>query len=305
MTETDFEELDRAVTGLMNDVGQPVPANNPAPIASSPVPVQPVPPVQSARPAAPSMAASGRRRFMDIKRPVTARPVSSSFSRGVNDNNTQPEPTVQPVEDKGPSSSGLSAERVVAPVSPDLQAVSTLDNANSTAVASSVLNTTDNNGRPEPLESPFLPDAKPDKRPLGSHQTLVVEPPTVDESVVGNVEDLENEHSDTEIRTRLPEELNNADLVGLESDTTVAGAAVSQEPADTMAGAAGSIPQQYTEQASTAPAESAPIYASENYAGAIANTPKKSKSTAKQVILLVVLLIVGAGAGAVYFWFTR
>jgi hypothetical protein len=207
-----------------------------------------------------------------------------------------------------------------------------------------------------PMTTPFLPDAKVEKRPLGG----VAPDETSDTTEVDEASDekagesTEPEETQVSPITQLPAELHS-DVVSVESDElpetessdaspSVALVADTQpetesqtttepektpepaanaddapaqvasyeaekpaSPASQVVPGGGSIPQQYTEAASTGDQTSGSIYDTANYHQPIADeAPAKSRHhPVTLVVWLVILLVVGAVAGAAIFYFTR
>lgn len=186
---------------------------------------------------------------------------------------------------------------------------------------------------PVPLESPFLPDAKVEKRPLGGAPSVssfveTPSPSTAAESISetptentfpdpmdfpSNHSELEQSSGETqgeldriETETELsgdsdassPDtaEANEAQSSPLESKQPTFTAPLPDEPLATP-----SIPQQYQEQ-EAAPAQPGAIYDTEAYHQPLAATPKKRSGL---WIILWILLLVALGAGigiAIYFY---
>jgi hypothetical protein len=147
--------------------------------------------------------------------------------------------------------------------------------------------------------SPFIADAKVDKRPLGTATPFpesVATPDTPQPApVIASTEPL-------------PAELNT-DVMALESSSTpvdVKKPEVStdnvSEPEAPKSNLPGSIPQQYAEQPSTSNVSNSPIYDTSTHHQPLDGGVQKS-SPMKWIILGLVLLIVGALAGAAYFYF--
>lgn len=168
-----------------------------------------------------------------------------------------------------------------------------------------------------PLTTPFIVDAKVEKRPLGANSTEHVVADSAAFELSGNNDDAVSSASELdEDRTpdiELPKELD-ADIASIESTNVVpatpvspaAGRATPTVPVETIVPGGGSIPQQYTEQKSTGDQTNGSIYDTANYHQPIdAVAPKKKSSSLKWVIWVLVLLIIGAIAGAAYFYFTR
>lgn len=175
MKDIDFEELDRAVSSHMNKGPKPKPSvttsTPPAPVKAVPLAAastqKPVTTVvsQPARPAMPpraiTTAPSPKGRFMDMVRPAPARdetiaPPSASIPRQA--------AAVQPVRLQPPVASSArtseSPPKPLSDISPSAQTVRPNQSARLEPVALS-------GSEPTPLVSPFLKDAKVEKRPLG------------------------------------------------------------------------------------------------------------------------------------------
>jgi len=191
----------------------------------------------------------------------------------------------------------------------------------------------------QPQDSPFISGTKVEKRPLGafstepststepvaepvsepapeSEPTVTESPASVEDAVVSAPEATTTMPPDSVV-TPLPAELHN-DLLSIESSTTnqpaqptaeevTAAAEVSAptpEPitvSDSQPTATASIPQQYKEQPSSGDQTSGAIYDTDAYHKALVN-PSKKKSGWMWIVWIVLLLVVGAGAGAaVYF----
>lgn len=164
----------------------------------------------------------------------------------------------------------------------------------------------------EPLNSPFLPDAKVEKRPLGGtpSDTTELDMPVAD--APGPASDPQI----TPVEVTLPEELQG-DLMAIESGQ--AGMAVAAESSRTPVSApvvalrpsvqapvqpAGptSIQQQYKAEQSTGDQTNGSIYDTDSYHKPLQH-PAKKKSSAILIIWIVVLLIIGAGGGAAAYFY--
>lgn len=177
----------------------------------------------------------------------------------------------------------------------------------------------------EPLASPFLPDAKVEKRPLGtpfastdsvtelSEATEVEAHPA---EVTPSDAQSDVPHTEEALTTPLPAELHT-DIVALESSSTnqeshespavkveptVEAGTVTPEPAQVPAG--GSIAQQYTEQPSTGDQTTGAMYDTATYHKAVDVIAKKKSSKMMWVVWMLVLLALGAAGGAGYFYWT-
>ena len=170
-----------------------------------------------------------------------------------------------------------------------------------------------------PLESPFLMDAKVEKRPLGAFSTQAATLPTdLEQNVAPSLiiepatlplvsEDSEpQDEPPIETNTPLPAELQD-DLLLIEAGVETAGEPKKDEPitpqkpqVEVPAGPT-SITQQYTEQPSTGDQPTGAIFDTEAYQKPLAH-PVKKKAGWLMVLWVALLLVGGAGAGAaVYF----
>lgn len=190
----------------------------------------------------------------------------------------------------------------------------------------------DENDTP-PLTSPFLPDTKVEKRPLGSGNDMLalLEEPEDEESVKEEPKPHEDKtvHDPSDqlpalpkdVEPLLPEELQG-DLMAVESDThmglpktetshpetkkpepiasTASESSSSTEPSQAPVGPA-SIPQQYREEPSTGDQQNGGIYDTETYHQPLAHAAKK-KSGWMWVLWIIVILLVGAGSGAALYF---
>lgn len=177
-----------------------------------------------------------------------------------------------------------------------------------------------------PMTSPFISDAKVEKRPLGGNnppQSDQAEEP--DHSPVLGVMAQDSEISDDasaqlpaqpeDVEKPLPEELRS-ELMAIESDshsfeheeavTPVTPAALPQstpEPPKQPEVPTGpsSIPQQYKEEPSTGDQTSGSIFDTDSYHQPLAH-PAKKKSGWLWVIAIIVILILGAAGGAALYF---
>ena len=172
-----------------------------------------------------------------------------------------------------------------------------------------------------PLISPFLPDTKVEKRPLGGAplETAPSEPlpetPAADDTALVAAQ--------KETTTPLPAELSGA-VMAVESspvshaptpeaeETSKAAPEAKPEPVhelpadkptQTSFSGSGSIPQQYTKQPSSSEQASGSIYDTKTYHQPL-DHPAKKKSGVGVIVWILVLMIIGALAGAAYFYFT-
>ena len=193
---------------------------------------------------------------------------------------------------------------------------------------------------PEPLTSPFITDAKVEKRPLGSpaaDQTPVVEPVPIapiesSDAAIDVDADDQLPATSADVAPILPPELQK-DLMVIETDGDTSTSAnepsevAAAEPATesqeapveptnnepepekdkpeteipTPAGPA-SIPQQYKEEPSTGDQTNGGIYDTNNYHQPLAH-PVKKKSGWLWIVWILLLLIIGGGGAAVLYLF--
>lgn len=254
MTDIDFDELDKAVTSLMGDTSDETTpkeqtAATPAgstPVASStqptteeaaaPAAIEVTSPKPASAPTATgSLAAKRTGRFMDVVHPssdMKAAQKPSSSRQGPTITPTTPT-TVAPIAE--PSPAVVNPSPVAAPTEwPDPIDVHNQLQSNADTSADNAAPVSDE----QPLNSPFLPDAKVEKRPLGSpplQETTVV--PLIDttapdgattqtasEPVAATTSDVATEPTQlaaiaTDESAPLPAELNS-DLVAIESAET-------------------------------------------------------------------------------------
>jgi len=299
MSDIDFDELDRAVNGVLSTNDTPAPAPSvpvqetpvePQPEATtithvertqlSPVSSTPKPPVASTAPAA--RRSSGR--FMDVMHP-------SSDMRSRN-----------------PDTQVVVKPEVTAVVQP----AAAVDYPESPAWN-------------EPLESPFLPDAKVEKRPLGGGEATSNEASTIADSF--DFQGLLDEPEEELLEAPEPQERLEATTMPDPIDFAMANAATPDEPVEVEEIAVEtpleviepqpqpvveapqavveepvgptSITPQYKEQASSNQ-ESGAMYDTESYHQAV-SAPVKKKSGWFTVVLILLLVVLGAGGGfAVY-----
>lgn len=359
MTEIDFDELDKAVNSLMADVSKPAP-ETPAstPVNSSSTPAVSSTPTTNSVPvngdtksAAPSLAAKRRGQFMDIVRPAGGKPTTTPTRRqGVTiapsvetDTTSTPDVDIESPLTAHASEATVPSEssNVESSVTPettsndtatksewpdpiDLAIAEEKDQTNDNSPSSAESTSDSSSDEASPLESPFLPDAKPEKRPLGvltSPDAASPDEPSVDANeppatpvdainsslpaeLHGNVVAIESESTGQNQPSTAEVETSNATEPTEEILETPAEKSV--ENTHTPPGG-GSIPQQYKEAPSTGDQTNGSIYDTANYHKAIeahANGGKHG-SAFKIAIWIVLLLVIGAGAGAAFFMITR
>jgi hypothetical protein len=322
MSDIDFDELDKAVNSLMSGVDtskrntaldepeDKVVALEGLDESSPDTPTPVVPPAQTdavgsqsqsdeheeqvPQPAvpAPSLAVKRRGQFMDM---------------------------IHPSSDMKQTSRAVRREGVVIAAPAEARPYAADPTAEATVVDSSkeTIADTPTGSMVEPLSSPFLSDAKPEKRPLGGIPT-----PTEPVAETEAVEDQVPATPDTQV---LPEELTG-DILAVEANDLMSSpstpavsddepAPIAEEaasvveaiaepvavPADTTG--TGSIPQQYAESPSTGDQTSGSIYDTSNYHQPIETAaPAKKSSPLKWILFAIGLLVLGGGAGVAYFF---
>lgn len=349
MTELDFDELDKAVNSLMAEDGKPADETTTSAVASSSsvdqtVAAAPAPNLTSSAPTesavVPSPAVRRRGQFMDVIHPSSnmrqapaqvsraatdVTPPSVEEAVSVDDTSVTEAPVDAPVVTPKPA----DAQTVTPEVSPVEDDITPASEAVPPAPDHSV-ETTDPTPAEEvaPLTSPFLPDAKVDKRPLGSPVSLTDTPSEMAETSIEETADTSDdaqEQSDAAVMpdpVPLPDELKE-DVVAVEADEDKHTEAVeadiataSSEPAemtsveespvaDMQPPAGGDIPQQYQEQPSTGDQTNGAIFDTNTYHQPLdAHPPKKKSSVLTAILWIIALLILGATAGAAWFYFT-
>jgi len=300
MQDIDFDELDRAV----NSVSNPTPPSIPESPSVS-VPVSQPKPALSSIPAA--RRSSGR--FMDVVHPSSDMRGASVPERSA-PRDVPVKPTFEDTFTQTPSP--VASSSVATPSKPtsaewpdplDFQGFSleeTPVSSTPTPAPTPKVEEPAEETPAQPLESPFLSDAKVEKRPLGAFSTSdePAETPT-----------LSSEPEETPL-LEAPDEV---DL--LEAESYVPSPSVTQisEPEEEIPTPAPtpiveehqgptSITQQYKEQPSTADQPSGAIYDTEAYHQPLVHAPKK-KSGALVIVWIAALILVGAGAGAAVYFF--
>ena len=350
MTELDFDELDKAVSSLMSDrdiTAQVIPTDGPiAPISAPSV----SPSLDPAPTIAPSPAVRRRGQFMDMVHPssnMRSTPISAPVRQQAavimplaasdahetlnQSDSVDSYPAVTPVETPTESAAPASSEW------PD-----PIDMATPAMSDTPVNNVTADTDTPpqdlssllvmdDPQTSPFLPDTKVQKRPLGSplpaaepvlldasaEPSFDVGSLTNDQAAVSDAQtpDVETSEARTVEETSMPRELDK-DVAAVEANEVIRDEPSSQEVApeaqvtpvvalDVPQSAGGVIVPQYQEQPSTGDQTNGPIYDTNTYHQPLDAKPAKKKSAVLTWVLWVlVLLIIGATAGAAWFYFT-
>ncbi len=349
MKDLDFDELDRAVSSLMGNKttpvsenpsspsqvsdqseAPPVSASQPSTLAASTAPVASRP----SRPTSPAVRRPGR--FMDV---VGVRKDATASNRSVSRQGisvqpaaavTVPDPVIKPIETQVEPEPPV----VQSPVSewPDpLEMASRSEESSDQSkpveplanpLDSQPMTAADDKGlvpdvADEPLSSPFLPDAKVEKRPLGSAALASTETALMVEDESAQLPALPKD-----VEPALPEELHG-DVVSIEADdstTNPAHHAIAApepsvettkkdnipprevKPAVTVTEAAvpsgpTSIAQQYKEEPTTGDTKNGAIYDTDSYHQPLSH-PAKKKSGWGWVLWIILILALGAGGGA-------
>jgi hypothetical protein len=287
MQDIDFEELDRAVSSTMGPSDSTSQEERVA-ISTQPPEVKTV-----STPAA--RRSSGR--FMDVVHP-------SSDMR-----NTSTERSAPRISEPAPIREAESApERDTSTDWPDPLDFHgfTGDEANNDEPISETPAVEEpKDDESQPLESPFLTDAKVEKRPLGAFSDSEPVPSISDE--LAKAEDAPTEEpellleaSDEPLLEAKNEEAETKEVELAESETPE----VEETPApkEDIPTGPSSITQQYKEQPSTTSQPSGAIYDTEAYHQPLAY-PAKKKSGAIVVLWIIGLIIIGGGIGAAVYFF--
>jgi len=325
MKDLDFDELDRAVNSL---IGSPsAPTNPPVATASAdtPTPVDNSVPVTTpstedtqTTPASlqPLAARRSSGRFMDVVHPSSDMRSSSVPARpAVREGMTVQPITTEPVATVAPETSPAPID--TAPKTSEWPDPLDFHGFKDEPVAPKPTDKPDGQDKlteelslPDfesttPLESPFLPDAKVEKRPLGAFADSSVPAAETPAKETPEVQADENTDHPIGAETPLPAELQDS-LLSIESNEDTALTSQDVEPlkpqsavVETM-----SIPQQYVEQPSTGdkPAASS-IFDVEAYRKPAQTKNKKSKSGWLMVLWILLLIILGVGAGAGFYFY--
>jgi hypothetical protein len=321
MQDIDFDEIDRAVSSVTNP-GVDTNVDAPKPQELSTVPVQHIEPVISSHPA-PSLAArrsSGR--FMDVVHPSSDMRSSSAqpstFSRPESRQEVAPRAT-EHVAPRSEPAVMPSSEPAGAFHWPDPIDVSTPPALVETPIATPVVTpvSTVVEETATPLESPFLSDAKVEKRPLGAFSLPESDMPLLEDFNDTPADDVTTQQElsavETEVVSEKDEEVllleadNEAEDAGLVTPSVEPAAEPVPEPIiatvtpEPSPIGPTSITQQYQEQPTTAAEPTGAIYDTEAYHQPLAHTKKSSSFLV--IIWIVTLIIVGGGIGAgVYFF---
>lgn len=153
-----------------------------------------------------------------------------------------------------------------------------------------------------PTQTPFIADAKVDKRPLGGFSSTTLDPTSNDDAVIDELSEAIQTPSNT-----MPRELEN-DVVRLDSNESEPEVAAPAEHTKASAASipatplATSIPQQYkSSDTNDTDLESHGVFDTDSYHQPLLPPKTGAKRIWVWVLLIVGLLIVGAGLGALWF----
>lgn len=302
MKDIDFDELDRAVNSVIGTassdmVAEPAPestnSDETIPVAVSVTSSTSQVDDSQNQPAAPAPLAARRSsgRFMDVVHP------SSDMRSTTSESSTPSLPqfgkTVTPSAEfeETPQDTTTEASPEAWPDPIDMAQQDTSPEVSS----------------PEtPLESPFLADAKVEKRPLGAFSSDTPEPTEAVDQKTNEESEIEEHPIHTDVP--MPAELQD-DLLSIESDSDVpaieetpdAPAPLVTPPVAVETTGPTSINQQYSEQPSTSEQPAPVIFNTDAYKQPLAH-PGKKKSGWLVVLWVFLLLVVGAGIGALVYY---
>lgn len=287
MRDFDFEEIDRAVASTM----QPDSPDDGVPVTTSDNNQQAAQPQST-----PAMRRSGR--FMDVVHPSSDMRTSSVPER------TTASASVESQRDElqVPEREASSATSTDMPDPLDFNGFNADDS--------------DNEQQPEeqvadiPQESPFIPNAQIEKRPLGGYPgqevadtTSTIDEPTDEPSAQqpALVEETSQHEAELEPAEQENEPIASAPESNSEPEPDPQPQPQPQPEPEQPSGPV-AITQQYKERTSTGEQQSGAIYDTESYHQPLSK-PAKKKSGIWVVVWILGLVVVGAGAGAaVYFY---
>lgn len=349
MTDIDFDELDRAVNSA---IGGSQPVADAAPVVapvSTPTPVS-----VSVNTPKPQFSIPERRsssgKFMDVVPPSVNTKVNISPPEVVSREAVTVSPTTEvveepklpvepapgagvpedPIENQWPDPIDFQGVKESVEESKPVENIDSED-ADIDKISDDINKTLE--ASTEPLDTPFLADAKVEKRPLGAFSSNSESPVVAPENVDVKIEDNSPAEQPANIEIpeipELPEETTLPEIEQPEESSMVIEeppiqeTVVSQPPVETapdtvtatvaptavttaapMEQPTGptSITQQYREQPSTSANQtSGAIYDTDAYHKAL--KPVKSKSSWWMVLWIFLLLAIGAGAGAAAYFY--
>lgn len=301
MADFDFDELDRAVNGALGDelvdAVQPEVFTDELTTLESPVEEKPVVDTpEQPKGVQASVAPAARRssgRFMDVVHP------SSDMRSAAG----MPNRTAPAVVTAAPRSNTNASWPSVEPKEPETQ------NADST-VSDELIDDWQ-----KPLESPFLPDTKVEKRPLGGEAPtaadfdaleLIEAPddPRIEAHAMPDPIDFAESNdkaADHEEKPVLVEDSPGYGEGSFQPEVQPEAPHVQDVTEEVVPAGPASISPQYTAQPSSSPQPSA-MYETEAYQKPISAAPKK-KSGAWVILWIVLILLLGAGAGAAFYFY--
>ena len=257
MQDIDYEELDKAISSLAPPTDTPTvpvaasptqvnPVINPAPVSPVYAPIAPVPTPQ---PIVNSIERPATGRFMDVVHP------SSDMRSSLTLPQRPVAPAPMPVPEPAPASV------------PDFTPVQTVYTPPA-PVAAPIADTNNWAGLPVPPmansapESPFLSEAKVEKRPLGAFSNDIPQPPVVEEPATVS---SDFQMPQPIVNEAIPAELDNS-LLQVEADSSTHPDSITLSPeASLQPVGATSINQQYDEQPSSTSQENGAIYDASAY----------------------------------------
>jgi hypothetical protein len=305
-------------------VAEPEPVTTPVLETPAPSPV-----VASPSPAPASIIVPARRpsgRFMDVMHPSSDMKTSSAASP-----KAPPSPDVShfgttvSVPAVAPPPAETAVQPVEAPVVVEAPVPTVSEPAVPTLTESlaAELGAVDSPAE-EPQSSPFLPDAKVEKRPLGGAPTEESASTDVSDELTASQSSAKDAQlaPDATVAAEIPEEYHD-DLLAIETNLAVdtpeaddpliaseletpteeTGA---EAPVDSMSEESGqptgpsSIAQQYKEQPSTGDQSSGAIYDTNDYHKPVNHPAKSAPGWLWVVAIIVIVIICGAGAAAFY-----
>lgn len=355
MTDLDFDELDKAVNSLMDQKDQATEANTVSTSSESVAPddtTNTIPDVPAQGPTAAATSAVARRRgtFMDVVHPssnMRARPSTAAIPTVISREGVKLTPPIPAATQEVQSpvvvprevsdtdltkqlTEAKETEQDTVTYDPIAFAEQTerglMTSSNNLLDENPVPNEAEDTLRPpetmkviQPLESPFLPDAKVEKRPLGGTQNDMGVKPSdsfADEPIVspnGLPDELSKQILELESETSpavAQDEAQEAPIVETQASNHEETALVESQQHDEdkklvdIPASSGAIPQQYTEKtASNTDDNHATIYDPEYHQQGMKHQEKK-RSGWGVVAIIVVLVALGGAGGVAYYYLT-
>ncbi len=300
MQDLDFEELDKAVNSLMpspsdNNSNKPaISVNSDTPIVNNKNPTRSQPAIKTV-PGIKSMDRPSTGRFMDVVHPSSDMRASLNVPQRSLSPSLAPQPTT-------PIANNLLIEEK--PVDKPVVPVSNKENwAGLPNYQSPVSNT--------PSESPFLPDTKVEKRPLGAFSNDNKPNEPVVEATIVEGKDVNRDWAEapkiespantaSEVESDIPAELDSSILnIEANSSTHKNDVDMNNNPLSYTSSAT-SISQQYKEKSSSDKPVNGSIYDTSSY-NTTTSKPANKKSSWMMIIWILILLVVGIGAGLAFY----